>query len=238
MLDVARHFFTVGRGQAVHRPDRAVQDQPPAPAPRRRPGLADRDRELAAAGHARRADGGRRRRGRLLHAGRVRDIVAYAAARYITIVPEIDMPGHTNAALASYAELNCDGQARRRCTPASRSASARCASTRRSPTSSSTTWSARSPRSRPGRTSTSAATRRHADHGRRLHEVHRARAGDRRGARQADDRLGGDRARRSSTPATIAQHWDTPPRSARSPPQAARGQQGDHVAREARRTWT
>jgi hexosaminidase len=36
-----------------------------------------------------------------------RDIVAYAAARSITIVPEIDMPGHTNAALASYAELNC-----------------------------------------------------------------------------------------------------------------------------------
>ena len=39
-------------------------------------------------------------------------IVAYAAERFITIVPEIDMPGHTNAALASYAELNCDGIAR------------------------------------------------------------------------------------------------------------------------------
>jgi hexosaminidase len=38
-------------------------------------------------------------------------IVAYAAARYITIVPEIDMPGHTNAALASYAQLNCNGVA-------------------------------------------------------------------------------------------------------------------------------
>jgi hexosaminidase len=41
-----------------------------------------------------------------------RDIVNYAAERFIVIVPEIDMPGHTNAALASYAELNCDGQAR------------------------------------------------------------------------------------------------------------------------------
>jgi hexosaminidase len=40
------------------------------------------------------------------------DIVAYARERFITIVPEIDMPGHTNAALASYAELNCDGKAR------------------------------------------------------------------------------------------------------------------------------
>ncbi len=39
------------------------------------------------------------------------DIVKFAADRYITIVPEIDMPGHTNAALSSYPELNCDGKA-------------------------------------------------------------------------------------------------------------------------------
>lgn len=39
------------------------------------------------------------------------DLVAYAGARYITVVPEIDMPGHTNAALASYPVLNCDDQA-------------------------------------------------------------------------------------------------------------------------------
>jgi hexosaminidase len=39
-----------------------------------------------------------------------RRIVAYAAERFITIVPEIDMPGHTNAALASLAELNPDGR--------------------------------------------------------------------------------------------------------------------------------
>jgi hexosaminidase len=39
-----------------------------------------------------------------------RDIVNYAADRYITIIPEIDMPGHTNAALASYPGLNCDGK--------------------------------------------------------------------------------------------------------------------------------
>ncbi|MDX1584891.1 MAG: beta-N-acetylhexosaminidase, partial [Thermoanaerobaculia bacterium] len=37
------------------------------------------------------------------------EIVDYAAERFITIVPEIDMPGHTNAALASIPELNCDG---------------------------------------------------------------------------------------------------------------------------------
>jgi hexosaminidase len=39
------------------------------------------------------------------------EIVKYALDRHITIIPEIDMPGHTNAALASYAELNCDGKA-------------------------------------------------------------------------------------------------------------------------------
>lgn len=39
------------------------------------------------------------------------EIVAYAQARFIEVVPEIDMPGHTNAALASYASLNCDGKA-------------------------------------------------------------------------------------------------------------------------------
>jgi hexosaminidase len=38
-------------------------------------------------------------------------LVAYAKARYITVVPEIDVPGHTNAALASYAQLNCNGMA-------------------------------------------------------------------------------------------------------------------------------
>jgi hexosaminidase len=38
-------------------------------------------------------------------------IVAYAQQRFVTLVPEIDMPGHTNAALASYAQLNCDGKA-------------------------------------------------------------------------------------------------------------------------------
>ncbi len=39
------------------------------------------------------------------------ELVEYAQARNIMIVPEIDMPGHTNAALASYPELTCDGVA-------------------------------------------------------------------------------------------------------------------------------
>lgn len=39
------------------------------------------------------------------------EIVQYAADRFITIIPEIDMPGHTNAALSSYPALNCDNSA-------------------------------------------------------------------------------------------------------------------------------
>lgn len=39
----------------------------------------------------------------------IREIVAYAAARQIVIVPEIEMPGHAQAALASYPWLGCTG---------------------------------------------------------------------------------------------------------------------------------
>ena len=38
------------------------------------------------------------------------DLVEYAAARYVEIVPEIDMPGHVHAALSSYPKLACDGK--------------------------------------------------------------------------------------------------------------------------------
>lgn len=37
----------------------------------------------------------------------VREIIAYAAERNITVVPEIDVPGHSMAALAAYPELSC-----------------------------------------------------------------------------------------------------------------------------------
>ena len=38
-----------------------------------------------------------------------REIIAYAAERYITVIPEIDLPGHMQAALAAYPELGCTG---------------------------------------------------------------------------------------------------------------------------------
>jgi hexosaminidase len=40
----------------------------------------------------------------------VREIVRYAAERHITIVPEIEMPGHAQAAVAAYPELGCTDQ--------------------------------------------------------------------------------------------------------------------------------
>ena len=39
----------------------------------------------------------------------ISEIVAYAEERYVTIVPEIEMPGHSQAALAAYPEISCTG---------------------------------------------------------------------------------------------------------------------------------
>ena len=51
---------------------------------------------------------------RLPHGGfytqeQIRDIVRYAADRHVTIIPEIDLPGHTMSVLATYPELSCTG---------------------------------------------------------------------------------------------------------------------------------
>lgn len=42
-----------------------------------------------------------------------REIVAYAADRYITVIPEIEMPGHSDEVLAAYPELRCTQQPER-----------------------------------------------------------------------------------------------------------------------------
>lgn len=39
----------------------------------------------------------------------IREVVAYAAGRYVEVIPEIDLPGHTSAALAAYPGLGCTG---------------------------------------------------------------------------------------------------------------------------------
>ncbi|MEU6402222.1 beta-N-acetylhexosaminidase [Streptomyces sp. NPDC046985] len=111
MLDVSRHFFTVGQVKRyidelalykinklhLHLSDdqgwRIAVDSWP---------------RLAAYGGSTEVGGGP---GGHYSKADYREIVRYAASRYLEVVPEIDMPGHTNAALASYADLNCDGAA-------------------------------------------------------------------------------------------------------------------------------
>ncbi|MFJ2646450.1 beta-N-acetylhexosaminidase [Streptomyces sp. NPDC087420] len=111
MLDVSRHFFTVGQVKRyidqlalykintlhLHLSDdqgwRIAIDSWP---------------RLATYGGSTQVGGGV---GGYYTKAQYRELVAYAASRHLEVVPEIDMPGHTNAALASYAELNCDGVA-------------------------------------------------------------------------------------------------------------------------------
>ncbi|MCC6463236.1 MAG: family 20 glycosylhydrolase [Saprospiraceae bacterium] len=50
----------------------------------------------------------------------IRDIVAYAAERHITVLPEIDVPGHSMAAIAAYPELSCTKDTSTRVNPGSR----------------------------------------------------------------------------------------------------------------------
>lgn len=40
----------------------------------------------------------------------IREVVSYAADRYIDVIPEIEMPGHSRAALAAYPEFSCTGE--------------------------------------------------------------------------------------------------------------------------------
>ena len=58
------------------------------------------------AGH----DGEPTRYGGFYTQDQIRQIVAYAAARFITVVPEIDMPGHAQAAVASYPQIGVTGK--------------------------------------------------------------------------------------------------------------------------------
>ena len=111
MLDVARHFFGVDDVRrlvdlmSLYKLNRLhlhlTDDQGWRLAIESRPLLTEVGSHSAVGG----GDGG------YYTQDDYRELVAYAASRYVTIVPEIDVPGHTNAALASYAELNPDGNA-------------------------------------------------------------------------------------------------------------------------------
>ncbi len=102
-------------GQALHRPGGALQGQRAASAHQRRPGAGASPStpwpRLASYGGSTQVGGGR---GGFYTKADYREIVRYAASRYLEVVPEIDMPGHTNAA----PRLVRPAQLRRRGTPA------------------------------------------------------------------------------------------------------------------------
>ncbi|SEO05267.1 beta-N-acetylhexosaminidase [Actinacidiphila rubida] len=111
MLDVARHFFTVAQVEryidelALYKVNylhlHLSDDQGWRIAVNSWPNLATYGGSTEVGGGA----------GGFYTQADYTAIVAYASSRFMTVVPEIDMPGHTNAALASYAPLNCNGVA-------------------------------------------------------------------------------------------------------------------------------
>ncbi len=111
MLDVSRHFFTVDQVKryidqmAMYKVNKLhlhiSDDQGWRIA-------VDSWPRLAEYGGSTQVGGGK---GGYYTKAQYKEIVRYAGSRYLEVIPEIDMPGHTNAALASYAELNCDGVA-------------------------------------------------------------------------------------------------------------------------------
>ncbi len=54
--------------------------------------------------------GGRKGEGWFYSQADIRELVAYAAGRYVTLVPEIEMPGHCGAVFPAYPELACGGK--------------------------------------------------------------------------------------------------------------------------------
>ncbi len=170
-LDVSRHFFPVAGGRALHRPGRALQAQHVPLAPDRRPGLAAGDRPLSAPDERRRLPGrlaGRRPGGSSRTDGRpvcgwytqdqVREVVAYAARRHVTIVPEIEMPGPRGRGARGLPAVRLRARPVRDA-PALGHLDARSSARPSRPSASSTTCWARSRRCSPARTCTSAATR-------------------------------------------------------------------------------
>src|SRR5437764_8267448 len=111
MLDVARHFFSVDEVEqfidllAMHKMNRLhlhlADDQGWRIEIKKWPDLTAKGGRSEVGGTP----------GGFYTQAQYADLVAYAADRFVTIVPEIDMPSHTNAALSSIDELNCNGRA-------------------------------------------------------------------------------------------------------------------------------
>lgn len=105
MLDVARHFFDVDTVRAYIERAAALKfnvlhlhltdDQGWRLQLRSRPALTDRASSTAIGGD----------RGGFYTQNEYREIIAHAAAHHMTVVPEIDLPGHTHAVSLAYPEL-------------------------------------------------------------------------------------------------------------------------------------
>jgi hexosaminidase len=120
-LDVARHFFPISFVKryidllAMHKMNRfhwhLTEDQGWRIEIKKYPKLTEIGawRSESLVGHytdePRRYDGVRY--GGFYTQDEIKEVVAYAAKRFITVVPEIEMPGHSVAALAAYPELAC-----------------------------------------------------------------------------------------------------------------------------------
>jgi hexosaminidase len=127
MLDCARHFFDTGEVErmldvmALHKLNvfhwHLTDDQGWRIEIKRYPKLTEQAAWRDGIGfgldpkrstHYRASDG---KYGGFYTQADVRDVVAYAAARHIIVVPEIEMPGHSSAALAAYPEFATGGHA-------------------------------------------------------------------------------------------------------------------------------
>lgn len=122
-LDVGRHFFPVSFIKkyidllALHKFNtfhwHLTEDQGWRIEIKKYPGLSDisSTRNETLVGHYRdqphKYDG--QPHGGVYTQQEIRDVVQYALDRFITIIPEIEMPGHSVAALAAYPELSCTG---------------------------------------------------------------------------------------------------------------------------------
>ena len=120
MLDVCRHFFTVEEVKnyidilALHNVNRLhlhlTEDQGWRIEIKKYPLLTEigsKRKETVIGHNTGKYDG-------IPHSGfytqeEAKDIVAYAKERFITVIPEIDLPGHMQAALSAYPELGCTG---------------------------------------------------------------------------------------------------------------------------------
>ena len=120
MLDVARHFFTVAEVKrfidiaAIHKMNvfhwHLTDDQGWRVEIKKYPNLikvgSTRKQTIMGINRSSNTYDGTPHGGYYTH-NEIKDIVKYAAERYIEVIPEIDMPGHMVATLASYPHLGC-----------------------------------------------------------------------------------------------------------------------------------